>query len=727
MKRYLVVTLGLGLGLVMLLCASVSGGSAWAQGSCDRFVVAVDGVDTGDCSDEENPCETIQYAIDQAADGDLVCVAARGSLPGPTVYYERLTITRTLTLDGKWQATCGLGTCSFEPVSCAPERVVIDAMRDGRVVSISGSIAPTIDCFTLTGGDAAGLGGDPDGHDAGGGIFSQDAAPIIINNVISDNYGCDFCPFAYGRGGGVYLLNAPAAATIRDNLVAYNVADNSSWGKGGGIMLRDSDGRVRDNAVEHNRAGLTAGFGGGIAVRDGMPTIRDNEISWNVAGQSVRGLGGGIYVWSSTPATIEANLVEDNRAITGLGDAGWISRGGGIYYAGNPTVTAEIRDNTVRYNTASPLFPEGRGGGIYLRGLVSPSQVSGNMLEGNLAAHNDVGYGGGIYVDRSEVTLSHNDLFDNAATWAGGLGQGGGVYANGGIVLLHSNVISSNHGASFSGFPSTAIGSGGGVLVSGTLATVRDNLIVGNRSTNGDGAGVGGGFAGIWGVVHIEGNTIADNRATPWNWGNGGGLYLEDTLPTLEANTILDNTAAGGVGGRGGGVSIVYCSGFTLTNNIVARNDASEFGSGVAVAETSTGQLAHNTIAENQTGDGVGVHVGKYSHVGLYGNIVISHTTGIVNADVIASSVVAEYTLFEANGMDYGAGVSSSFEVAGPAALLPDYHLGMFSGAIDQVPALSWITRDIDGDWRPAGAASDVGADERVWRVYLPVVLRSAP
>jgi hypothetical protein len=238
---------------------------------------------------------------------------------------------------------------------------------------------------------------------------------------------------------------------------------------------------------------------------------------------------------------------------------------------------------------------------------------------------------------------------------------------------------------------------------------------------------VGGGLASVLSVVHVEGNTIAGNRATPGEWGDGGGLYLENTLPTLEANTILDNTAADGPYGRGGGVSIVYCAGFTLTNNIVARNDASESGSGVAIAETSTGQLAHNTIAENQPGDGVGVHVGKDSEVFLYGNIIVSHTTGIVNADMIASNVAAEYTLFEANGLDYGAGVGSSFEVAGPAALLPDYHLGRLSGAIDQVPALGWVTRDIDGDWRPAGAASDVGADERAWRIYVPVVLRSVP
>jgi len=97
-------------------------------------------------------------------------------------------------------------------------------------------------------------------------------------------------------------------------------------------MLRDSDAQVLSNTIEYNRAGHSAGYGGGITVKDGTPTIADNDILHNVGGQSVQGLGGGIFVWSTTPATIERNLIEYNQALNGPGDAGLISRGGGIYY-----------------------------------------------------------------------------------------------------------------------------------------------------------------------------------------------------------------------------------------------------------------------------------------------------------------------------------------------------------------------------------------------------------
>jgi hypothetical protein len=141
----------------------------------------------------------------------------------------------------------------------------------------------------------------------------------------------------------------------------------------------------------------------------------------------------------------------------------------------------------------------------------------------------------------------------------------------------------------------------------------------------------------------------------------------------------------------------------------------------------SNGRLDHNTIVANQTGDGVGVHADGDSAVDAYNNIVVSHTVGIVVADPGVSTVTAAYTLLEANGTDYGPGVSSSHEVAGPAGLRADYHLGSGSHAVDQGFLLTWVTTDIDGQPRPAGPAVDVGADE-VWRTFfLPLTMRNAP
>ena len=717
--------LALALALLVALTPAHSEKAFAAPAAATRYVLDYGGVDTGNCTDQNNPCRTVQYALGQASSGDTIRVANRFS---PAVYVGTLTIDKSVTLEGGWNATSHPGGFIwFRPSPCEAFRTTLDAQGAGRVISITGNITPTIDCFTITGGDATGLGGDPGttvDNDAGGGICSRDAAPIIINNVITGNYGCDVCPVSYGRGGGIYLLNAPATAVISDNLIANNVADESTWGQGGGIMLRDTDAQVLSNTIEYNRAGHSAGYGGGITVKDGRPTIADNDILHNVAGQSVQGLGGGIFVWSTTPATIERNLIQQNKAISGTGDITLISRGGGIFYAGNSTVSATIRDNILRYNLASPLAPQhGEGGGIYLSGLVSPSLVSGNTLEYNVAGFNDNGNGGGIYVDDSEVSITDNHVFDNSATWSGSHGEGGGIFVNGGGVLLQSNTITNHLAATFSG--GTHTGYGGGVALSGTVAIVQDNWITGNRGTNAPDLGAGGGIYVYSGTLQIAGNTIAENRASAGDNGFGGGIYLDQTRSWLEANMIVDNVAADGNNGRGGGVRIGICPTFTMTNNIVARNDASARGSGIAVAY-SDGQLAHNTIVENLAGDGVGVRVDfSGSDVVLYNNIIVSHTVGISNTNP-ASTVGAKYTLFEGNGMDYGGGVTSSNEVPGPAMLLADYHLGAGSNAINTAATLSWVTHDIDGDSRPIGDLPDIGADE-AWRwVFLPLVLRNS-
>ena len=75
MKQRLLLALALGIGLTLLVSATMSNQPTRAQGTCDRYVLGIDSGDTTDCSDEHHPCRTVQYAINQASDGDVICVA----------------------------------------------------------------------------------------------------------------------------------------------------------------------------------------------------------------------------------------------------------------------------------------------------------------------------------------------------------------------------------------------------------------------------------------------------------------------------------------------------------------------------------------------------------------------------------------------------------------------------------------------------------------------------
>jgi parallel beta-helix repeat protein len=698
---------GLTLVLVILIGSSVDTATA-APTATTRYVLGASGSDSSDCTSSQKPCKTIQYALTQASDGDTIQVA-KGLIP--IVYAETASIDKSVTLEGGWGAVGGGSGLIWQRSSpCDASWTTIDAGSAGRAISITGDITPTVDCFTITGGDATGLGGGLYDDDTGGGIYSRDAAPLITRNVITANLAGDG-----GYGGGIYLLSAPPTTIISDNLIANNVADGPGApisGRGGGIMLRNSDALVTGNTIENNLAGDGGGLGGGIAVINGSPTITDNDILSNEAGQAVVCMGGGLFVRSSAPVTVERNLFQSNFALLPA-SPGTIAQGGGLYYNGNSNGQAIIRDNVFRWNIAAvSTAGVSEGGGMYLTDLGAQSSVRGNTIEDNKGNWHDSGYGGGIYANQSEVVIEDNILFDNSATWVGPHGEGGGLFVNGGMVLIKSNVITRNHGAGFGGFPSTSTGYGGGMAISGGQTTVQDNRILDNDGTNGENEGVGGGIYALGGTLHIAGNTIADNRASGDEWGHGGGAYLQVTSLSMAGNTIVDNVAAGGSHGRGGGMRIVSCPAFTLTNNIIARNEASELGSGIAIADNSVGNLAHNTIADNSSGDGVGIHVDLNSTATLINNIIVSHTVGIANADPGTSAVNASFTLFEANTTDYTTGVGSGNEVAGPAALLSNYHLSVGSNAVDQGLMLAWVTDDIDGDLRTYGAAPDVGADE---------------
>jgi len=702
-----------GLGALLLLGTTLAllhpDATRAAPAATVRYVSATYGNDSSDCTDAQHPCKTIQYALAQAAEGDEIHVHLG-------VYTATLAITRSVTLQGGWGVSEVMGWLSWMRSGCNPDGTVLDGEGAGRVIQISGNVTPVIDCFTVTGGDATGLGGSPTGDDAGGGIYGQDAAPIFINSIISGNLASS-TGTAYG--GGIYLRNAPATAVISNNVITHNVAagPTSGIGRGGGIYLGDSSVQVLSNTIGRNRAGNEDGYGGGIAVEGGQPIIADNLIFGNTGALGGKGIGGGIYIWSGTPATVERNEIAYNIALFGSGSAGEPAQGGGLYYAGNPSVAAIIRGNYIHDNIATASTPpDGEGGGIYLFRLSSGSVVEGNRLESNVAGHNGSGKGGGAYVAEGDLTLAHNTFTDNSANRAGGntdKGWGGGLYAEGGALTLQNNVITANFGSVFSGFPNQAEGYGGGIALSDTLASVVNNTIVGNVGTRGDNVGTGGGIYGFGGRLEIRDNLIADNQTSEGTDGSGGGLYLQNTVLIMERNLILRNRATGSLLAQGGGMRIATCSAFTLTNNIVAQNEASEQGSGVAIFD-SAGSLAHNTIAENFDGIGVGVEVHGGTVV-LSNTILVDNAIGITVID--GGTAILESTLWD-NGLDWGGDgtiVTGTHNYWGsPAFVNPaddNYHLRAGSAAID-VGVDAGVNTDIDGEPRPRGSAPDLGADE---------------
>ena len=329
----------------------------------------------------------------------------------------------------------------------------------------------------------------------------------------------------------------------------------------------------------------------------------------------------------------------------------------------------------------------GCGGGIYIN-HASPI-ISNNTISSNIGSSRTDGYGwgGGIHVSAwsyggMNTQIVDNTIMNNIGSTAN-VGQGGGISLFGGAPLLENNRIEQNVGSTFSE------GSGGGINSQHSSALIVRNIISGNI-----------------------GSTVAER------WGMGGGLYFQGGRPVLEKNQIAYNTANPNfwLGDSGGAIHFWVSGPFTVTNNLFIGNTGMR-GSGVNIdgssaTNGSSGVLINNTFVENRndSDEGEGIRVGAYCNVALVNNIVVSHTVGITVSHPYSSSVNATHNLFWANTNDPIVGsnaVIGSPEFVGNG----DYHITLGSAALD-AGINAGVATDIDGEARPFGLATDIGADE---------------
>jgi predicted outer membrane repeat protein len=223
---------------------------------------------------------------------------------------------------------------------------------------------------------------------------------------------------------------------------------NGSSTADGGSIWNNGTAQFTNCTFEGNSTG---GNGGAIATRLGATTIANNcEFLFNFA-TTLNGNGGAVAALSGSSVTNLTNCTLTENETVGNGGAVWAegaasllidgcsitwnratgtsSKGGGVYV--ESTTSATINQTNITDNTSAWL-----GGGLYVL------DCNLTMTGGSLANNTSASDGGGFYIDADgkTVTFDQVSITNNTATD----GKGGGGYLSHGTVTGSLTALTGN-------------------------------------------------------------------------------------------------------------------------------------------------------------------------------------------------------------------------------------------------------------------------------------------
>ena len=320
-----------------------------------------------------------------------------------------------------------------------------------------------------------------------------------------------------------------------------------------------------------------------IKLTGGSFTLTDCQNSGKITHASGN-TGRGVYVDRGTFNMYGGSITGNNaRDARGCGGGVYVASGSGTFnmYGGS------ITGNNATY-----------GGGVYKCGSNSSFNMYGGSITGNTANS----YGGGMYVDGGEFTMSGGTIGGtktgetNTATYGGG-----GVYVYGSAGAVGTFKMS---GGSITGNNATY---GGGVEVYGGKFTMKDSAsITGNKADYGGGVNVT--FNGeIKGTFEMKGGSITGNTANSTKEG-GGGVYAKTNFE-MTGGSIGGNTTKG----YGGGVYVTGKGSFTMSGGSITGNNANSNGGGVYVMYSDSFTVSGEVTVTDNTKGGTKGADGKFT------------------------------------------------------------------------------------------------------------------
>jgi hypothetical protein len=339
---------------------------------------------------------------------------------------------------------------------------------------------------------------------------------------------------AQGGGRVVYITATISPVVLEGLTITQGDATGlggGPWsydGVGGGIYVISTSTTISNCEIVANTGSTTGyGGGGGVYLWWSNSSLMGNEIHANVAGIYAAGLseGGGIAM-SESAAGLIRNAIYDNIA----NDAGF-GIGGGIYMEcflspDHPV----LYDNVVSHNWASGSGGQGLGGGIFAGYDSNPDWMFNNALVGNTSGGTMDSKGAGLYVEYATFTMTHTTIDANAGF------DSQGVYVDGGSVHLVNTIVASQAGTAITTTAGSAVTVTGvlwydnGSNVGGPGTIHVTDAITGNPNLAGDGYHVVSPSLAIDNGVATMVGTDIDGQIRPY--GAGPDLGADEWWPT---------------------------------------------------------------------------------------------------------------------------------------------------------------------------------------------------
>lgn len=489
--------------------------------------------------------DTIQAAIDAAADGDVITVA-NGTYTGEG--------NRDLDCKGKAitiQSQHGAANCTID---C--QGSLADPHR-GFFINSGEGPDTIVDGFTIVNGYYTGE------IIKGGAIYCTNGSSPTIRNCVFQN---NTVTGDYSGGGAIGCKSG-------SNAVISNCSftNNQAGRYGGAVYVVNSNVNLSNCSFTGNATTNTEpnGYGGAVCFSGSTSTISHGIFSGNISTYG----GGAIGIISISNVTITDSAIRNNNAV---GDN---SHAGGIYGAHSIVSIEEcvVEDNTAEYNggiymNESTLTMQnttiqnnqaqtGKAGGMGAE--FSDITVSNTAIQGNHADDS----GGGIYLNLTEATIENCSIRENASQNS----VGGGIYSYGGDVMLTDTLIQDNSATD-----------GGGLDLRDANSVITGCLIIDNTAVS-----FGGGIVFERETATLTNNIIRGNRLTAASAGYGGGMYGNAAVLTVE-NLLGEGNSA-----RNGGAIALYKSNGILTNCTFTGNQSETYNPGIYVFQNTAIEMVN--------------------------------------------------------------------------------------------------------------------------------------